>query len=107
MPPDIPSEVDDPRHSIGTELGQVHPPGSAVTRAVTCGNRPLPVSCRSRAAARGPTLQWLRTVKGRTGQQADHREQLETCQPRIDNERRLCELSQQLERLTLEAMRNR
>ena len=106
MPPDIPPGTRAERRRIVDELSQLGftLPGTISVRTVTCGR----ATCRCASdpdQRHGPYIQWSRTVKGRTVNKMLTPEQLETYQPWIDNNRRLRDLSHQLETLSLEAMR--
>jgi hypothetical protein len=105
MSPDIPREVDAERLRIVDELGQLGftLPGSITIRTVTCGRATC--GCATDPEQRhGPYIQWSRTVKGRTVSKMLTPQQLERYQPWIDNGRRLRELAQQLETLSIGAL---
>jgi hypothetical protein len=106
MPPDLPPETRAEQRRITAELSQLGftLPGTITTRTVTCGR----ATCRCATdpdQRHGPYIQWSRTVKGRTVNKMLTPQQLERYQPWIDNQRRLRDLTKQLETLSLEAMR--
>ena len=75
-------------------------PGSIVARMMRCGNH----GCRCRAdppQLHGPYLQWTRKVDGKTITKILSVEQLNRYQPWLDNARRLRELVNELETLTI------
>jgi hypothetical protein len=75
-------------------------PGSLTTRKMRCGNP----RCRCKAdppQLHGPYTYWTRKVNGRTVAQLLSAEQLDRYKPWFDNDRRLRQLLNQLETLSL------
>lgn len=106
MSPNIPTEVEAERQRIVDALGQIGfvLPGTISTRMARCGKR----TCRCRAEPpqlHGPYIQWTRAVKGKTVTKILTEQQLATYQPWFDNNRRLRDLSSQLQRLSLDTIR--
>ena len=102
MPPQIPTEVEAEHQRIVAALGQLGfvLPGTISTRMARCGKP----TCRCRAEPpqlHGPYNQWTRAIKGKTVTKVLSETQLATYQPWFDNNRRLRELSTQLQQLSL------
>lgn len=77
-------------------------PGSVVVRHTRCGK----AACRCRAEPpqlHGPYIQWTRKVEGKTVTRYLSPDQLERYQPWFDNARRLRQLVDALEDLSLRA----
>lgn len=78
-------------------------PGSIVERMMRCGAR----GCRCKTdppQLHGPYLQWTRKVDGKTVTKLLTAEQLARYQPWLDNARRLRELVNELEALTVQTV---
>lgn len=79
-------------------------PGSVQVRSYRCG-KPNCACHRDPLRLHGPYIQWSRRADGKTVHTNLTEEQLAAYQPLFDNARRLRELIDQLENLTLEAIR--
>ena len=98
LPPETLTQLDTLRRQTA-EIGFVLP-GSVIERYTRCTS----TGCRCQAdppQKHGPYLQWTRKVAGKTVTRRLSREQYERYQPWFDNARRLRELTNQLEELSL------
>jgi len=89
---------------IARELAQIQHalPGNLVRRTTACGKR----GCRCQAEPpilHGPYLSWIRKVDGRTITRKLTPEQEQRYQPWFDNTRRLHDLVNELQALSVEA----
>jgi len=106
-PIEIDATTDTRRERIVEALGQLGfvLPGTITRRMARCGKR----TCRCRSEPpqlHGPYIQWTRAVKGKTVTKTLSETQLAAYQPWFDDNRRLRELTSQLQDLSLDTIRH-
>lgn len=105
-PPQPDPATSQAQQRIATELSAIDfaLPGSIVERMMRCGQR----RCRCKddpPRLHGPYRQWTRKADGKTVTKMLTAEQLARYQDWLDNARRLRELTNQLETLTIQAVK--
>jgi hypothetical protein len=92
------------RAGLAEALGSIDGvlPGSVVVRHIPCGKHDC--ACHSDSSAHhGPYIQWTRSVQGRTITRYLTPDQLERYQPWFDNARRLKDLIDKLQVVSIQA----